>query len=85
MGLNIKNESVHDAVRELAARLGVSQTSAVEQAVREKLAALSAETDRAERTRRRAAAIAAAQEAYRGIDLWAVSHRLYDDATGLPR
>lgn len=85
MGLNIKNESVHDAVRELAARLGVSQTSAVEQAVREKLAALSAETDREERTRRRAAAIAAAQEAYRGIDLWAVSDGLYDDATGLPR
>lgn len=85
MGLNIKNESVHDAVRELAARLGVSQTSAVEQAVREKLAALSAETDREERARRRAAAIAAAQEAYRGIDLWAVADGLYDDATGLPR
>ncbi|MBM3717085.1 MAG: antitoxin, partial [Actinobacteria bacterium] len=29
MSLNIKNESVHAAVRELAARLGVGQTSAV--------------------------------------------------------
>ena len=37
MGLNIKNDAVHDAVRELAKALGVSQTSAVEIAVREKL------------------------------------------------
>ena len=34
MSLNIKNEDVHAAVHELAGRLGVSQTSAVEMAVR---------------------------------------------------
>lgn len=85
MGLNIKNEDVHAAVRELAARLGVSQTSAVERAVREKLAAMADDADRDERARRRREAIAAAQEAYRGVDLWAIADDLYDPATGLPR
>lgn len=85
MGLNIKNEDVHAAVRELAARLGVSQTSAVERAVREKLAAMADDADRDERARRRRDAIAAAQEAYRGVDLWAIADDLYDPATGLPR
>lgn len=85
MGLNIKNEDVHAAVRELAARLGVSQTSAVERAVREKLAAMTDDADLAERARRRREAIAAAQEAYRGVDLWAIADDLYDPATGLPR
>lgn len=85
MGLNIKNEDVHAAVRELAARLGVSQTSAVERAVREKLAAMTDDADLAERARRRRDAIEAAQEAYRGVDLWAIADDLYDPATGLPR
>ncbi|WP_394278267.1 type II toxin-antitoxin system VapB family antitoxin [Microbacterium sp.] len=85
MGLNIKNEDVHAAVRELAARLGVSQTSAVERAVREKLAAMAEDADLDERARRRREAIAAAQEAYRGVDLWAIADDLYDPATGLPR
>ena len=85
MGLNIKNEDVHAAVRELAARLGVSQTSAVERAVREKLAAMADDADLDERARRRREAIAAAQEAYRGVDLWAIADDLYDPATGLPR
>ena len=85
MSLNIKNEHVHDAVRELADRLGVSQTSAVEQAVREKLTALTAARDREDRKRRRKDAIAAAQEAYQGVDLWAIADDLYDSATGLPK
>jgi antitoxin VapB len=38
MGLNIKNEQTVALVRELAHRTGLSQTSAVEKAVRAKLA-----------------------------------------------
>ncbi|ANE81587.1 hypothetical protein A7U43_21910 [Mycobacterium adipatum] len=38
MGLNIKNERTVELVRELARRTGLSQTSAVEEAVRAKLA-----------------------------------------------
>lgn len=82
MGLNIKNDDVHRQVRELADRLGVSQTSAVELAVREKLAATAAPTDRATRLRD---AVAAAQQAFDGVDLRAAEADLYDDATGLPR
>ncbi|HET8928386.1 MAG TPA: type II toxin-antitoxin system VapB family antitoxin [Microbacterium sp.] len=37
MSLNIKNETVHDLVRQLAALTGMSQTSAVEDAVRRRL------------------------------------------------
>jgi antitoxin VapB len=85
MGLNIKNEDVHAAVRELAAKLGVSQTSAVERAVREKLAAITDDADLAERARRRRDAITAAQAAYRGVDLWTIADELYDPATGLPK
>lgn len=84
MGLNIKNEQVHAAVRELAHRLGVSQTSAVEQAVRASLASLDHVEggDRAARVER---AAAAAQQAYRGVDLRGVEAGLYDETTGLAR
>ncbi len=37
VGLNIKNERTHALVRDLAARTGQSQTSAVEEAVRRRL------------------------------------------------
>ncbi|MFV0320112.1 MAG: type II toxin-antitoxin system VapB family antitoxin [Microbacterium sp.] len=37
MSLNIKNEAVHDLVRQLAVLTGMSQTSAVEDAVRRRL------------------------------------------------
>jgi len=84
MGLNIKNDEVHAAVRELSRRLGVNQTSAVEIAVRAKLAELGDEQLRAERARRIRRAAAAAQDAYRGADLRAVEAGLYDEA-GLPR
>lgn len=40
MGLNIKNESVHALVKELAQRTGKSQVSAVEEAVKNRLAQL---------------------------------------------
>lgn len=40
MSLNIKNESVHRMVRELAERTGMSQTGAVEDAVRRRLGEL---------------------------------------------
>ena len=87
MSLNIKNEDVHALVRELAEVLGVSQTSAVEAAVRDKLAAVRAEATRAERERRIREAVADLQEAVRGSgeDLWKVMDDLYDPDTGLPR
>lgn len=87
MSLNIKNESVHADVRVLAARLGVSQTSAVERAVRAQLAALDAEAvgagpSRAARVR---GAAAAARDAFRGVELPLAAADLYDETTGLPR
>ena len=87
MSLNIKNDSVHAAVRLLAARLGVSQTSAVEHAVRAQLAALDEQAGRHEMSRavRVREASAAARDAFRGEDLPFAAADLYDDATGLPR
>lgn len=85
MSLNIKNEEVHAAVRELADRLGVSQTSAVEQAVRARLEQLEADAARQDRIRRLYEAAAAAQRAYAGIDLWKIAEELYDEKTGLPQ
>ena len=50
MGLNIKNEHVHDLVRQAAERTGLSQTSVVEEAISQLLRRLDAEQD--ERRRR---------------------------------
>jgi antitoxin VapB len=44
MSLNIKNERTHALVKELAERTGMSQTSAVESAVRLRLEQLNAQT-----------------------------------------
>jgi antitoxin VapB len=52
VSLNIKNEEVHDLVRRLAALTGQSQTSAVEDAVRRRLAELQHEDDREVRVQR---------------------------------
>jgi antitoxin VapB len=82
MSLNIKNDEVHAAVRELADALGVSQTSAVEIAVRDKLAEVSAQ--REERATRLRTAVTAAQSAFADVDLRAAETDLYDEA-GLPR
>ncbi len=46
MSLNIKNERTVELVRELARRTGLSQTSAVDEAVRAKLADIDAEQGR---------------------------------------
>ena len=46
MSLNIKNEQTVELVRELARRTGLSQTSAVDEAVRAKLADIDAEQGR---------------------------------------
>lgn len=54
MGLNIKNERVHELVSELAARTGMSKTGAIEDAVRRRLDELS-RVDEAEIARRKAA------------------------------
>lgn len=84
MSLNVKNERVHLVVRELANRLGMSQTSAIELAVREKLATLDVDTA-ADRAKRLHAAVARAQSAFDGVDLRRVEADLYDNVTGLPR
>ncbi|MDL9978919.1 type II toxin-antitoxin system VapB family antitoxin [Microbacterium candidum] len=82
MSLNIKNDDVHEAVRELADALGVSQTSAVEIAVRAKLAELDSRRDA--RVARLRSTVATAQAAFADVDLRTVEADLYDEA-GLPR
>ncbi|SFS09804.1 Rv0623-like transcription factor [Agrococcus baldri] len=46
MSLNIKNERIHELVRELAALTGATQTGAVEEAVRRRLEELHATAGR---------------------------------------
>ncbi|MDQ0614254.1 antitoxin VapB [Microbacterium sp. W4I4] len=53
MSLNIKNEKVHDLVRQLAELTGQSQTSAVEDAVRRRLDEIRNERDDADLQRKR--------------------------------
>ena len=83
MSLNIKNEETHRLVRQLAELTGQSQTSAVEDAVRRRLAEL--DRERATRIRRilkiahEAAATMTPEERTRD---WFAD--LYDD-DGLPR
>jgi antitoxin VapB len=81
VSLNIKNERVHALVREVAARTGQSQTSAIETALRRYLADL----DRDTRYERADAILADMQRR------WRESHAppfdaedLYDPETGLP-
>ena len=52
MSLNIKNERTHELVRRLAELTGQSQTSAVEDAVRRRLAELDGEESAVEQARR---------------------------------
>ena len=52
MSLNIKNEHVHDLVREAARRTGKSQTSVVEEALRRYLDELEREQSRAAKDKR---------------------------------
>lgn len=87
MGLNIKNETTHELVRRLAALTGQSQTSAVEDAVRRRLAELE-ESREAEIERKRAAIAAVIARARlvprTGRSTEEIMDELYDDA-GLPR
>lgn len=87
MSLNIKNETTHELVRRLAALTGQSQTSAVEDAVRRRLAEL--EEGREAEIERRRAAIAAVIARARlvprtGRNTEDIMDELYDD-TGMPR
>lgn len=87
MSLNIKNETTHELVRRLAALTGQSQTSAVEDAVRRRLAELE-ESREAEIERKRAAIAAVIARARlvprTGRSTEEIMDELYDDA-GLPR
>ena len=85
MSLNIKNEHIHERVRELAALTGLSQTGAVEDAVERRLRELqTADDQRSDRidsllARIRAELTDADREALRRAE-----RDLYDEA-GLPR
>jgi antitoxin VapB len=83
MSLNIKNERTHALVRELATLRGVSQTEAVEEAVRARLEQLSHDADtkrRFERTMEIARETGASYRLHGGMD----AEDLYDPETGLP-
>lgn len=87
MSLNIKNERVHDLVRQLAAQTGQSMTSAIEDAVRRRLEEVNG-TREAEIARRRAAidrVVASARLIPRTAKSTAeIMDEMYDDR-GLPR
>lgn len=90
MSLNIKNQNTTALVRQLAQRTGMSQTQAVEAAVREKLASLDAKpaAEAAEETRAVAAELlmrirdGLTEADLKGLEQSAAD--LYDD-DGLPR
>ncbi|MFB8189251.1 type II toxin-antitoxin system VapB family antitoxin [Microbacterium sp. NPDC055988] len=87
MSLNIKNETTHELVRRLAALTGQSQTSAVEDAVRRRLAELEQQRtdDDMERRRRIRAVIRRAQQIpSTGRTTEEIMDELYDE-TGMPR
>lgn len=87
MSLNIKNETTHELVRRLAALTGQSQTSAVEDAVRRRLAELEQQRSDGELERRRRirAVIRRAQQIPRtGRTAEEIMDELYDE-TGMPR
>lgn len=87
MSLNIKNERTHELVRRLAALTGQSQTSAVEDAVRRRLAELEEQRsgEEEERRRRIRAVIRRAQQIpSTGRTTEEIMDELYDE-TGMPR
>ncbi|KJQ54185.1 transcription factor-like protein [Microbacterium sp. SA39] len=87
VSLNIKNETTHELVRQLAAMTGQSQTSAVEDAVRRRIAEVSREVQSFEE-RRRARIDELIEEARRiplnGPTVEEIMADMYDDM-GLPR
>ena len=87
MSLNIKNETTHELVRRLAALTGQSQTSAVEDAVRRRLAELEqqrSDDELARRRRIRAIIRRAQQIPSTGRTTEEIMDELYDE-TGMPR
>lgn len=89
MGLNIKNQRVHDLAREAARVTGKSQTGAIEEALERLLQAYDADP-RAAGIARKVDLVRALVAAY-ATDPGADDRRvrvvedLYDEATGLPR
>jgi antitoxin VapB len=87
MGLNIKNERITALVRELAERTGLTQTGAIEEAVRSKLADLDRED--VGRQDRRSKAQQLLDELHNSITpaerkrIKSAEKQLYDDS-GLP-
>lgn len=87
MSLNIKNEETHRLVRELAARTGQTQTSAVEDAVRRRLVELDREGGETHRRQEVAEIIERMQHAAATDPTWLATDwdsELYDES-GLPR
>jgi antitoxin VapB len=90
MGLNIKNEHTTALVRELAKRTGLTQTGAITEAVRAKLAELDRDTTEVGTHRRRENVQQLLNELHNSLteaqraQLKAAENQLYDDA-GLPR
>ncbi|HEY5484876.1 MAG TPA: type II toxin-antitoxin system VapB family antitoxin [Propionibacteriaceae bacterium] len=86
MSLNIKNERVHQLVRDAAQRTGLSQTSVVEEALKHYLRDLD---EQQSATRRRVDEILAVFDArltdQDRAEMTKMMDDLYDDETGLPR
>ena len=86
MGLNIKNERVHQLVREAAQRTGLSQTGVIEEALNHYLRDLDEERSAA---RRRVDEILAVFDARLSdqdrAEMTELMEDLYADETGLPR
>ena len=83
MSLNIKNEETHRLVRELAERTGQSQTGAVEDAVRRRLAELERERQSVYDDLMQIARETAPY--FQGVTGRELMDDLYDPETGLPR
>ncbi len=89
MGLNIKNEHVHDLARAAALVTGKSQTGAIEEALERLLASYGADPE-ATRVQRKLDVVENILLDYRSDPGRAAPEistieDLYDDATGLPR
>lgn len=84
MGLNIKNQRVHDLAKEAARRTGRTQTGAIELALEELLARTEREQSQEAREQRAAELIAAIQMAVATGDSDVRIEDLYDDETGMP-